>query len=67
MNVGRVVRGFCEGYFGRDHYHDARIEAEGHDWIVVRALDGGTVELATFQDADEQAACVERWAREPEG
>lgn len=42
IRVGRLLYGFCRGYFGRDSmvYDPKRVEAIGHDWIVVRTEDG---------------------------
>lgn len=34
--VGDILRGYCSGLFGRDHYGDWRVEAIGADWVVVR-------------------------------
>lgn len=39
LAVGDVIHGFAYGAFGRDHYHCARIEAVGPDWIVARDPD----------------------------
>lgn len=51
IRIGSILRGFCGGHFGRDSYHDKRVEAIGADWIVVRALGEAygpsTVEFAT--------------------
>lgn len=38
--VGQPLWGYCGGYFGRDHYGPCRVEAVGHDWVVVRNEDG---------------------------
>jgi len=35
INVGTVLYGFCNGFFGRDSYGKKRIEAIGADWVVV--------------------------------
>lgn len=36
FQVGEMLYGFCNGYFGRDSYDKKRIEAVGADWIVCR-------------------------------
>ncbi len=46
--VGDLLRGHCGGMFGRDSYHDKRVEAVGADWVVVRSEHG--VELAHGPD-----------------
>lgn len=49
-NIGRIIHGYCNGYFGRDSYGSKRIEGEGHDWIVARGLD---------KDAETEFASIE--------
>lgn len=39
LRVGDPIYGFCGGKFGRDHFHDCRVEAIGADWVVVRPVD----------------------------
>ena len=38
--AGDVVHGHLFGFFGRDHYDCARVEAFGADWAVIRTFDG---------------------------
>lgn len=38
VRVGSILYGFCGGAFGRDSYHDKRVEAIGADWLVARPL-----------------------------
>jgi hypothetical protein len=52
MFTGRVLHGFCGGYFGRDSYGDKIIEGEGTDWIVVR--ENGIPYLATFDSEQDK-------------
>lgn len=33
---GTPINDFCSGAFGRDFHGRARVEAVGHDWVVVR-------------------------------
>ena len=40
LKVGQVLAGFCNIYFRGDCYEDKRVEAVGHDWVVVRTLAG---------------------------
>lgn len=51
--IGDIVHGYVEGYFGRDHYDCARIEAFGVDWVVIRNIgwgpDGGLVATGSGQ------------------
>jgi hypothetical protein len=58
LQVGQTLYGFCGGYFGRDSYHDKRVEAVGADWVVVRRADfnrenGDYVEFAQGQNIHE--------------
>lgn len=39
LRVGDLLRGYCGGSFGRDSYHDKRVEAIGADWVVARTQD----------------------------
>ena len=47
--IGEVLKGFCNGYFGRDSYEDKRVEAFGKDWVVCRDKEGH-VHFATFDE-----------------
>ena len=40
LRVGQILKGYCGGHFGGESYADKRIEAIGHDWVVVREEDG---------------------------
>lgn len=39
--IGAALHGYCNGFFGRNCYHDKRVEAQGYDWIVARCEDCG--------------------------
>lgn len=60
-NIGRVIYGYCNGYFGRDSYSDKRIEAEGFDWIVARERNNSLV-FTTFPNSREKQALIDDWA-----
>lgn len=60
-NVGRVIHGYCNGYFGRDSYHDKRIEAEGYDWVVVR--EDGEPNFC-YLDPKEKQELLDKWSIE---
>ncbi len=36
LTVGDMIHGHIGGWFGRDFYECARVEAIGYDWVVVR-------------------------------
>lgn len=62
-NVGTVLYGYCNGYFGRDSYGSKRIEAEGVDWIVARELsETAKPDFAIFDNPKEKQSCIERWS-----
>lgn len=50
LAVGDVLHGYCGGTFGRDHYACCAVEAVGPDWVVVRDLDGGSVDSASGRE-----------------
>lgn len=63
--IGMVLEGYCNGYFGRDSYHDKRVEGFGEDWIVVRPVDptsgSGAPELAVFKSYEEMCRLLAEW------
>ena len=63
-NVGRMVYGRCAGFFGPRHAWPSRIEAEGHDWLVVRRADevGHEAEFTTFESGETKYRLVEAWS-----
>ena len=64
-NIGRVIYGFCGGFFGRDSYSDKRIEAEGIDWVVARAMQrNAEPEFASFDSPAEKQHLIDEWASE---
>jgi hypothetical protein len=40
LRIGDLVHGHLFGYFGRDHYDCARVEAIGSDWAIIRTMGG---------------------------
>ncbi len=65
MYVGMMLYGYCQGYFGRDSHSDKRIEAIGHDWVVVREEDNGTPNFASFKSNGMLATCLANWCQKP--
>lgn len=37
LRVGDTLYGYCAGYFGRDFWGPATVEAIGTDWVVIRS------------------------------
>lgn len=67
-NVGKIIYGFCNGFFGRDSYSDKRIEAEGFDWIVARGMNDENAypEFAIFNDEEEKNKYIKEWNEKQE-
>ena len=65
-NIGRLLYGFCNGFFGRDSYGTKRIEAEGVDWIVARDVDtyDAKPEFASFPTPEQKEEHIKEWSRE---
>ena len=64
-NIGKVLYGFCNGYFGRDSYEDKRIEAEGVDWIVARATEEDYLpEFCSFENEEKKQEYINEWGKE---
>ncbi len=65
-NIGRIIYGFCNGYFGREDYRDKRIEAEGIDWIVCRVLNSDNesdeATFASFSSEEEKEKLIKKWS-----
>ena len=57
----KQIYGYCEGYFGRDHYWDGYIEAEGRDWVVVREIGGEEVDFVSFDNYEEKLEKIKKW------
>jgi len=65
MNVGRIIYGYCNGFFGRDSYNNKRIEAEGIDWVVARAIDeDASPEFAEFSSTSDKQKYIEDWSKD---
>lgn len=69
MNIGKIIYGFCSGWFGRDDYNDKIIIAEGENWIVCKYVDGidsNEVTFASFKSKEEKNNKIEEWSIESE-
>lgn len=40
LQIGDILTGFCEGFFGRDSYGQKIVVAVGRDWVVVKEAQG---------------------------
>lgn len=66
--IGKVLKGYCEGYFGRDSYGDKKIVFIGEKYIVAENEHGYPVtayfdEGETIQDILSK---IDEWIKERE-
>lgn len=59
--IGMMLYGYCNGYFGRDSHENKRIEAIGHDWVVVRE-ENGVPSFARFKSNGEMTTMLANWS-----
>jgi len=66
--IGKVLKGYCDGWFGRDGYGDKTIEAVGSDWVVVRYDEDSTFgnhpSIAIFDTEEDLVVLIEKWLKE---
>jgi hypothetical protein len=63
INIGRVIYGLCNGFFGRNSYDNKRIEAEGIDWIMAREMEpDAKPEFAIFENMQSKQRYIDEWA-----
>ena len=63
IRIGTVLYGYCGGLFGRDSYGRKRVEAIGHDWVVVRD-ERDTVDFFTGNPEDLEIYSTEAAQKE---
>ena len=66
-NIGRVIYGFCNGYFGRDDYKTKIIVFETSVSICCRYLDKNEyLTCAIFDSEEEKQRCIDEWSNSKE-
>lgn len=66
-NIGTIIGGFCNGFFGRDDYQDKVIVFETKYSICCRYLkDPNYLTVATFDSEREKNNYVYEWSKEYE-
>lgn len=60
--IGMVFPWYCDGCFG-DSYAAKRLEAIGHDWMVVREIESGRTLFANVNPVLLDAL-ADRWSHE---
>jgi hypothetical protein len=63
VEIGTVLNGYCNGYFGRDSYGEKRVEGSGVDWVVVRE-DDGEPNCAFFNSKEDRDYYIDLWQNE---
>lgn len=69
-NVGKIIYGYCNGYFGRDDYETKVIVFETECSICCRYLDDedwrkkGWLNCANFDSAEEKQERIDRWEKD---
>ena len=61
LQIGMVLHGYCNGYFGRDSYECNRVEAVGADWVVVRGLESQRPDMAYIEDVGQIGQRLPEW------
>ncbi|NCB03591.1 MAG: hypothetical protein EOM67_15780 [Spirochaetia bacterium] len=61
-NIGKVLYGYCNGYFGRDSYSDKVIIAEGDLWVVAMPEYGKYPDTACFDSVEEKNKRIKEWS-----
>ena len=65
MNVGKIIYGFCNGYFGRDDYDDKIIVFETDTAICCTYLNEdrkGCLTTANFKTKQEKQKYINLWS-----
>lgn len=70
MNVGKIIYGFCNGYFGRDDYDTKIIVFETDCSICCRYVTDekwrskGWLTCANFDSPEEKQEYIDSWSKE---
>ena len=63
-NIGKMIYGFCNGYFGRDDYDTKIIVYETPKAICCTYVDSqynGILTTANFKNEKEKQECIDAW------
>lgn len=63
VEIGTLLNGYCNGFFGRDSYGEKRVEGVGADWVVVRE-DDGKPNCAFFESTEDRNYYIDLWLNE---
>lgn len=68
-NIGKIIYGFCDGYFGRDDYGTKIIVFETDCSIACRYVhdeiwrEKGWISTANFDSPEEKQRCIDAWSQ----
>lgn len=71
-NIGKVIYGFCNGFFGRDDYETKIIVFETECSICCRYINDrlwrekGWLSCANFDSQEEKQKFIDEWSKEEE-
>lgn len=68
-NVGKIIKGYCNGYFGRDDYEDKAIVFETKLGICCRYIDSykdawDKLTSCNFESEEEKNELILKWEKE---
>ena len=63
-NIWKVIRWFCNWYFGRDDYEDKVIVYETDTAICCKYLDNDNLTVANFKSEEEKNQYIGKWMSE---
>ena len=66
IEIGTLLNGYCNGFFGGDSYGEKRVEGSGVDWVVVRE-ENGEPNCAFFDSVGDRDYYIDLWMEEEKG
>lgn len=69
INIGTIIYGFCNGFFGRDDYNDKIIVFETEKVICYKYIDeeyDGILVTANFKTEEEKHRYIDKWSKDEE-
>lgn len=62
MNIGKILYGYCNGFFGRESWGDKIIVYETSTCICVRYLNSEDLDVAYFESAEQKQMYIDAWS-----
>ena len=60
-NIGTIIYGFCNGFFGRDDYSTKIIVYETSNSICCKYIENEHLNVAIFEDETEKQKYINEW------